>query len=113
MNDCSNVRSIRALNKPNLIYFQYDCLLRFYKLLLLPDLDNCLPERRLSLFDPGFDFDCLYDDHCNSKLADMDTAFVRADTTNLPAVDTYMLMEYMKNSDKHNVAEIRGAKALS
>ncbi|XP_063372526.1 uncharacterized protein LOC134660677 [Cydia amplana] len=44
----------------------------------------------------------------------MDTAaFVRANSSNLPKVDPYMLMEFMKNSDKHNAGEIRDAKALS
>ncbi|XP_061706708.1 uncharacterized protein LOC133517409 [Cydia pomonella] len=44
----------------------------------------------------------------------MDTAaFVRANSSNLPKVDPYMLMEFMKNSDEHNAGEIRDAKALS
>ncbi|XP_061713171.1 uncharacterized protein LOC133522011 [Cydia pomonella] len=44
----------------------------------------------------------------------MDTAaFVRANSSNLPIVDPYMLMEFMKNSDKHNAGEIRDAKTLS
>ncbi|XP_063384862.1 uncharacterized protein LOC134670968 [Cydia fagiglandana] len=41
------------------------------------------------------------------------SSFHKADSSNLPKVDPYMLMEFMKNSDKHNVAEIRDAKALS
>lgn len=38
--------------------------------------------------------------------------FVKADSRNLPRVDNVMILEYMALSNKHNVAEIRGAKVL-
>ncbi|XP_063390036.1 uncharacterized protein LOC134675637 [Cydia fagiglandana] len=38
--------------------------------------------------------------------------FIRADSTNLPHMDLVMILNYYHDSDKHNAAEIRGAKAL-
>ncbi|KAL0861793.1 hypothetical protein ABMA27_009267 [Loxostege sticticalis] len=38
--------------------------------------------------------------------------FVRADSTNLPKVETVMIIEFLTNNDKHNIAEVRGAKTL-
>ncbi|XP_063384865.1 uncharacterized protein LOC134670972 [Cydia fagiglandana] len=37
--------------------------------------------------------------------------FVQADSTNLPRVETIMMIEFMQNSEKYNLAGIRGAKA--
>jgi hypothetical protein len=38
--------------------------------------------------------------------------FSQADSTNLPSVETWMMMEYTSASDKHYPAQIRGAKSL-
>ncbi|XP_073941199.1 uncharacterized protein isoform X1 [Choristoneura fumiferana] len=38
--------------------------------------------------------------------------FEKADSRNLPLVDNVMILEFMTNSSNHNIAEIRGAKAL-
>ncbi|XP_073948111.1 uncharacterized protein [Choristoneura fumiferana] len=38
--------------------------------------------------------------------------FVRADSRNLPHMDMVMVLDYFHTSDKHNAAEMRGAKTL-
>ncbi|XP_047986759.1 uncharacterized protein LOC125226722 [Leguminivora glycinivorella] len=38
--------------------------------------------------------------------------FVKADSGNLPDIDMGIIIEYLRNSDKHNIAEIRGEKTL-
>ena len=42
----------------------------------------------------------------------MSDIFVKADSRNLPKVDTVMILEYISTSSHHSVAEIRGAKIL-
>lgn len=37
--------------------------------------------------------------------------FVKASTNNLPSVDMFMVMDYIKKDECFNSAEIRGAKA--
>ena len=37
--------------------------------------------------------------------------FVKASTNNLPSVDMFMVMDYIKKDECFNFAEIKGAKA--
>ncbi|XP_031359073.1 uncharacterized protein LOC116182672 [Photinus pyralis] len=39
--------------------------------------------------------------------------FVKAGSNNLPSVDIFMVMEFIKNDDRFNAAEIRGIKAAA
>lgn len=47
--------------------------------------------------------------HCDSSMAS--EGFVKAASNNLPSVDMFMVMEFIKNDDRFNSAEIRGTKA--
>ncbi|CAH0599465.1 unnamed protein product [Chrysodeixis includens] len=42
----------------------------------------------------------------------MSDTFVKADSRNLPKVETVMILEYISTSSHHSIAEIRGAKIL-
>lgn len=41
----------------------------------------------------------------------LEPGFVKADSTNLPKIDMFMVCEFIKRSDKFNAAEVRNAKA--
>jgi len=41
----------------------------------------------------------------------LESGFVKADSTNLPKIDMFMVCEFIKQSDKFNAAEVRNAKA--
>lgn len=41
----------------------------------------------------------------------LESGFIKADSTNLPKIDIFMICEFIKQSDKFNAAEVRNAKA--
>ena len=41
----------------------------------------------------------------------LESGFVKADSRNLPRVDTYMVFEFISTDDRFNAPEIRGVKA--
>lgn len=41
----------------------------------------------------------------------LESGFIKADLTNLPKIDIFMICEFIKQSDKFNAAEVRNAKA--
>jgi len=41
----------------------------------------------------------------------MDSGFVKADSSNFPKIDIFMVAEFVKNDDRYNAAEIRLVKA--
>lgn len=41
----------------------------------------------------------------------VDQDFVKGQSDNLPTVDVFMIGEFLKNDDRFNAAEIKGAKA--
>lgn len=40
----------------------------------------------------------------------LDSGFVKADSTNLPKINVFMVWEYIINDERHNAPEIRGIK---
>lgn len=41
----------------------------------------------------------------------LELGFIKANSTNLPKIDMFMVFEFIKQSDKFNAAEVRNAKA--
>ncbi|KAJ8941371.1 hypothetical protein NQ318_000837 [Aromia moschata] len=39
--------------------------------------------------------------------------FVKASTNNLPCIDIFMVMEFIKNDERFNAAEFKGVKAAA
>ena len=39
--------------------------------------------------------------------------FVKASSNNMPSVDIFMVTEFIKNDERFNAAEVRGAKAAA
>ena len=41
----------------------------------------------------------------------LETGFVKADSTNLPKVHVFMIWDFLMESKKHNIPDVRGVKA--
>lgn len=41
----------------------------------------------------------------------LESGFIKSDLTDLPKIDAFMVCEFIKESDKFNVSEVRNAKA--
>ena len=41
----------------------------------------------------------------------LEPEYIKADSTNLPKIDMFMVAEFVKNDDRYNAAEIRLVKA--